>query len=554
MLPQPNTDLSKYLWSQTPDCLPQPSSQANGMPNYLSAAMPEGLELPARPLGLAPPANQIPFAMSNALNANPLMPPPPAPDVRIALEIEARLNQLDAPQRQRVVDAMLRNIAPANGTADPSPAPNYYPYPVPTFGGPYRSFVPPRMMPFQAAATTSSAPGIYPKPWYVGNHPAAGQQQANGAESSRTSWASYQAMMAKQPAIPGYRHFSYRTAPCKHFSQSNGQFCPLGDDCNYIHDKKLMWRPYTGWQRTPTGIIFKKTTHCWAFVQGLCRVQDCPYIHPRDAEPYVKYTPCLAWPFCKDGDNCRYKHPERLPETDEDQGSFGPGLLHPSNLPQQQLSNPPQAMPGQQLVTDMNQHYPQPEGANSQPEKRAIRRPPPLNLMQNEEWMSSVRGPLCLPPPVPYNDRMTYDTRSPVQFGNYQFPLSHAGAVGEAVPAPAAPAQAAGPGQQRVITPPTATQAPAPQAPAPPSSPRVAAPPALASIKEEEKPWYPYQPTNDSLSIAAGSRMLNTRRQSVSTKQSGQDASTGNAGDASLNAALGKRQSWSAWPASERHN
>ncbi|KAA1467187.1 hypothetical protein DENSPDRAFT_832176 [Dentipellis sp. KUC8613] len=318
-----------------------------------------------------------------------------------------------------------------------------------------------------------------------------------------------------------------------------------------------MWRPYTGWQRTPTGIIFKKTTHCWAFVQGLCRVQDCPYIHPRDAEPYIKYTPCLAWPFCKDGDNCRYKHPERLPETDVDQGSFAPGLLHPANFPQQPLSNQPQDTPGQQLVSDMAQHYPQPEGASSQPEKRAIRRPPPLNLMSNEEWMAGIRGPLCLPPQVPYNERMVWDTMSPVQFGNYQLTQSQNGPVAEAALAPTmtAPAQAAGSGQQqRVITPPTAAQAqvqaPAPQVSAPPPSPRVAAPPALASIKEEEKPWYPYQPANDSSSTLVGSRLLNTRRQSVSTKPNGQDVDAGIAGDA----ALGKRQSWSAWPSLERKN
>lgn len=28
------------------------------------------------------------------------------------------------------------------------------------------------------------------------------------------------------------------------------------------------------------GKAASKHSHCWAYVQGLCRVKDCPYLHP----------------------------------------------------------------------------------------------------------------------------------------------------------------------------------------------------------------------------------------------------------------------------------
>ncbi|OJT03590.1 hypothetical protein TRAPUB_5766 [Trametes pubescens] len=73
-----------------------------------------------------------------------------------------------------------------------------------------------------------------------------------------------------------------------------------------------------------------KHSHCWAYVQGLCHVQDCQYLHPvavhlceSNARSIVyaylayvypfsvsQHTPCLSWPNCRRGPLCPYKHPE----------------------------------------------------------------------------------------------------------------------------------------------------------------------------------------------------------------------------------------------------
>ncbi|KDQ56888.1 hypothetical protein JAAARDRAFT_304494 [Jaapia argillacea MUCL 33604] len=106
---------------------------------------------------------------------------------------------------------------------------------------------------------------------------------------------------------------SWRTTPCRHFSKRG--YCPLGDNCNFIHDPMFT---STGPQRLSQhasatqqpsdqkdsadttqsnynrigGVVNvevssapKKQSHCWAHVQGLCRLKDCQYFHPQDITP-----------------------------------------------------------------------------------------------------------------------------------------------------------------------------------------------------------------------------------------------------------------------------
>ncbi|TFY83481.1 hypothetical protein EWM64_g532 [Hericium alpestre] len=137
---------------------------------------------------------------------------------------------------------------------------------------------------------------------------------------ARAPYTYYQSMMANSPAPAGYRHLSHKTALCKHFTRTKG-YCPMGEMCNFIHDLSLCGIPDERSHSTPgssgsvpgTGSSQKKTTHCWAFVHGLCKLVDCPYVHPADTAPYLKHTPCLAWPACFHGAGCRFKHPEPLP-------------------------------------------------------------------------------------------------------------------------------------------------------------------------------------------------------------------------------------------------
>ncbi|KAK7461129.1 hypothetical protein VKT23_009056 [Stygiomarasmius scandens] len=116
------------------------------------------------------------------------------------------------------------------------------------------------------------------------------------------------------PPAVFYKPIAWKTAPCRHFIRTG--FCPMGDDCNFIHDLSLLDAAKTGKnsaqakpnipQNNPT------VSHCWAYVQGKCRNSSCKYLHPGSTEPYKKYTPCVAWPLCPYGENCEFKHPEPL--------------------------------------------------------------------------------------------------------------------------------------------------------------------------------------------------------------------------------------------------
>ncbi|KAI0636336.1 hypothetical protein C8Q77DRAFT_1216727 [Trametes polyzona] len=119
-----------------------------------------------------------------------------------------------------------------------------------------------------------------------------------------------------------YRPLSWRTALCRHYMKNKG-WCPLGDECNYIHDLALAQFAKDDVRmndrRTPRqgegrkfgkGKAGSKQSHCWAYVQGLCHVHDCQYLHPVAVHLFAQHTPCLAWPNCRRGPLCPYKHPE----------------------------------------------------------------------------------------------------------------------------------------------------------------------------------------------------------------------------------------------------
>lgn len=114
-----------------------------------------------------------------------------------------------------------------------------------------------------------------------------------------------------------FRPLSWRTTLCRHFARNRG-WCPLGDECGFIHDLSLAAHAFNdirfpGGNRNPdSGRAGTKQSHCWAYVQGLCRVRDCPYLHPVAIGLFIPHTPCLAWPNCMRGPLCRYKHPEPL--------------------------------------------------------------------------------------------------------------------------------------------------------------------------------------------------------------------------------------------------
>ncbi|KAI0750256.1 hypothetical protein C8Q80DRAFT_680039 [Daedaleopsis nitida] len=119
-----------------------------------------------------------------------------------------------------------------------------------------------------------------------------------------------------------YRPLSWRTTLCRHFLKNRG-WCPLGDDCNYIHDLTLAEfakddvrfasrrNPASAANGKPErSKVGSKHSHCWAYVQGLCHVADCQYLHPAAVQMFAAHTPCLAWPNCRRGPLCPYKHPE----------------------------------------------------------------------------------------------------------------------------------------------------------------------------------------------------------------------------------------------------
>ncbi|KAH9926534.1 hypothetical protein B0H21DRAFT_139418 [Amylocystis lapponica] len=128
---------------------------------------------------------------------------------------------------------------------------------------------------------------------------------------------------------PQYKPLSWRTTLCRHFAKNRG-WCPLGDDCNYIHDLTLAdaaledvrfparhvtagsLASYDIKVNDGIGQAATKHSHCWAYVQGLCNVEDCPYLHPAAVYLFVPHTPCLVWPNCHKGTLCPYKHPEPI--------------------------------------------------------------------------------------------------------------------------------------------------------------------------------------------------------------------------------------------------
>ncbi|TBU41507.1 hypothetical protein BD309DRAFT_965091 [Dichomitus squalens] len=124
------------------------------------------------------------------------------------------------------------------------------------------------------------------------------------------------------PSRMKYRPLSWRTTLCRHFLKNRG-WCPLGEDCNYIHDLTLAEfakndvrfsrrgpSSTATAKRNERGKAGSKHSHCWAYIQGLCHVQDCQYLHPVAAHMFAAHTPCLAWPNCRRGPLCPYKHPE----------------------------------------------------------------------------------------------------------------------------------------------------------------------------------------------------------------------------------------------------
>ncbi|KAJ3485419.1 hypothetical protein NLI96_g4972 [Meripilus lineatus] len=119
------------------------------------------------------------------------------------------------------------------------------------------------------------------------------------------------------PNPPQFRPLSWRTTLCRHFIKNQG-WCPLGEECGYIHDLRLAnfanndIRFPEPRSNTSRGRAGSKHSHCWAYVQGLCRVKDCPYLHPVAIDLFIPHTPCLAWPNCTRGALCTYKHPEPL--------------------------------------------------------------------------------------------------------------------------------------------------------------------------------------------------------------------------------------------------
>ncbi|CCL99923.1 uncharacterized protein FIBRA_01948 [Fibroporia radiculosa] len=125
-------------------------------------------------------------------------------------------------------------------------------------------------------------------------------------------------------SFPQFKPLSWRTTLCRHFTKNRG-WCPLGDECNYIHDLELAeialedarFPPRRGLTGPPGGRDGQskagtKHSHCWAYVQGMCHVKDCPYLHPVAVHRFVRHTPCLQWPNCPKGVLCPYKHPEPI--------------------------------------------------------------------------------------------------------------------------------------------------------------------------------------------------------------------------------------------------
>ncbi|KAH9937858.1 uncharacterized protein BXZ73DRAFT_44818 [Epithele typhae] len=150
-----------------------------------------------------------------------------------------------------------------------------------------------------------------------------------------------------------YRPLSWRTALCRHFVKNRG-WCPIGEECNYIHDLDLAefakddvrfadrraggagQGVSQGQGGRGRGRAGSKHSHCWAYVQGLCHVNECQYMHPVAVELFAPHTPCLSWPNCRRGALCQYKHPEPYISTSPSASPAPPPAA---------LSPPPQQHP-----------------------------------------------------------------------------------------------------------------------------------------------------------------------------------------------------------------
>ncbi|KAI0090210.1 hypothetical protein BDY19DRAFT_984570 [Irpex rosettiformis] len=221
---------------------------------------------------------------------------------------------------------------------------------------------------------------------------------------------------------PQFRPLSWRTTLCRHFVKNQG-WCPLGDDCGYIHDMLLATYatrdvrfpsdPTVGQGEsygTDRGKAASKHSHCWAYVQGLCRVKDCPYLHPEAIYLFIPHTPCLAWPNCTRGMLCGYKHPEPLiPKVSELRQARIPAPMHVQ--PQSPVQpSPVQVIPSGTVHFHGTTYFPYgsnqapalaqvPSSAHQQaPQHIAQRGPPPAPIAH---MTSSMHIPPPPPPPPP---------------------------------------------------------------------------------------------------------------------------------------------------------
>ncbi|PIL28364.1 hypothetical protein GSI_09515 [Ganoderma sinense ZZ0214-1] len=192
-----------------------------------------------------------------------------------------------------------------------------------------------------------------------------------------------------------YRPLSWRTTLCRHFLKNRG-WCPVGEECNYIHDLALgafakddarfSSRGVTvagTTKQTQRGKAGSKHSHCWAYIQGLCHVQDCPYLHPVAIHMFAAHTPCLAWPNCRRGPLCPYKHPEPYVSTSPEDSP----VQQPAALPLQPPPSHPDAVPRGAMHYNGMFYYnvpqpPQPTAPPSLPPPIAIPpsgpQPPPM--------------------------------------------------------------------------------------------------------------------------------------------------------------------------------
>ncbi|KAI0656394.1 hypothetical protein C8Q70DRAFT_1056632 [Cubamyces menziesii] len=164
----------------------------------------------------------------------------------------------------------------------------------------------------------------------------------NSSDQPNYQWGSSPVSGVAPASRIKYRPLSWRTALCRHFVKNKG-WCPLGDRCNYIHDLALAeyakddvrfgvrHLPGAGTGKfNGKGKVGSKHSHCWAYVQGLCHMQDCQYLHPVAVRLFAEHTPCLAWPNCRRGPLCPYKHPEPyLSDTPPDTPVLSPESIRP---------------------------------------------------------------------------------------------------------------------------------------------------------------------------------------------------------------------------------